>query len=191
MSVTARLALVGVCVVLGACTTPRKLTLQYAPSDSGIVAETSAASMSMGVVTDRRDDPGSPLGTAIIGAGSSKKELYTTQPPTAVVRDFFTDALRNREAYDPNSPDQVTVDIMAFEVNQFIRREVYIDLLVSLKDANSGYTRTVVPVRIDRMQGGLLNAGNLVMGNYEALQNFVDKVLSEAADKGVDQLSPR
>jgi hypothetical protein len=178
------------CLTLAACTTTRKIPLNYTPSDRGIAAAPGNARISVGAVNDRRDTPGAPLGTVHSGVGDSTKEIYTAQPLTATVRQFFIDALRNRGLYDPNSPEQLNIDILEFDADQFIRREVDIDLLVALHDARTGYNRAVVPVRVEKMQGGLLNADNLVVGNFPAFQKFVEGALSEAADEGVNRIAP-
>lgn len=178
------------CLALVGCTTTRRIPLNYAPTDKAAVASPGPARISVGVVNDRRETPGSPLGTVHSGVGASTKEIYTTQPLPATVRQFFIDALRHRGIYDAGSPDQLNVDILDFEADQFIRREVDIDLLVALRDAKTGYNRAVVPVRVQRMQGGLLNADNLVVGNFLAFQKLVENALSEAADEGVNRIAP-
>lgn len=178
------------CLALAACTTTRRIPLNYTPTDKGIVTAPGAARISVGAVNDRRDVAGAPLGTVHSGVGDSTKEIYPTQPLTATVRQFFIEALRNRGIYDPGSPDQLNVDILEFDANQFIRREVDIDLLVTLRDAKTGYNRAVVPVRVEKMQGGLLNADNLVLGNFVAFQKFVEGALSQAADEGVSRIAP-
>lgn len=185
-----RASLLMACVALAACTTTRKIPLNYSPSDAGIVPGPGTAKVSIGTVNDRRESPGAPLGTVHSGIGKSTKEIQPAAPLTSVVREFFTDALRNRGAYAAASSEEINVDILEFDADQFIRRTVTINLLVTLHDAKSGYDRRSVPIRIQRTQGGLLNADNLVVGNFLDFQKFVEGALSEAADKGVGQVLP-
>lgn len=178
------------CAALTACTTTRTLPLHYVPSDAARAQAGRTIPISMGDVQDRRANPGSTIGTMHSGVGKTTKILETNQPLTAVVRQFFIDALEQQNSYSPNSPNQIQVEILDFQADQLIRRDVFIDLLVTLRDARTGRTRATAPVKVQKAQGGLLNADNLVRGNVSAFQRFVEQALSEAVDEGVRKVAP-
>lgn len=178
-------------IFLVGCQTNEKITLRYSPSDLVLADSTPVGALRVGPIHDLRPKSGTYLGTMRVGVGQPFRTLIGERPLADTMASFLAGALSQRMSLNAASDKEISVDILMFEANQLLRREVEIELVVRVSDRRTGAIKVMSPVRIRRMEGSVADVDSALFGQVPRFQRFIQRVLSEAVDEAVSRAATR
>jgi uncharacterized lipoprotein YajG len=177
--------------VLTGCGTT-SVGLKYSADAVVAKASPTAPPLTVGTFVDQRGKPGNYLGSIRGGFGNPLKTLEADQPVGELVKAALSDGLRARGAViDPASSQyQISGAIKRLDCNQYVRREAYVELDITVVDKNGQqrFTRTYNAANVD---GSVLSLATGVLASVDDLRAVLEKTLRDAIDKALDDSALR
>lgn len=183
----ARLALCGLPLLVGGCTTT-PVDLAYASSAIAAAPVEQRALVSVGPFTDTRKHAPNWLGAIRGGFGNPLKTLETPVPVREVVRQAFVDALRARGLLNESGEGRfvLTANVVQFDTNRFVRREAHAKFAMSLIERVNSREVVVELTQVDTIEGSLVALDTGIFGSVDELRADAEKTLRQAVDKFLD-----
>ena len=171
--------------VLSACSTTN-VGLKYTSPIQATKAASSNSAVFVGTFVDQREDTSNWLGAIRGGYGNPLKNLESDQPVADLVKTAFTDGLRARGiTVSDNGKTQLTGLVKKLDCNQYVRREAYADIEISVLDS-TGQQRFVRTYSASNIEGSLLSLKTGLFASVDDLRILLEKTLREAIDKALD-----
>ena len=171
--------------LLSACSTTNVGLKYTSPAQAKKVA-VSDATIFVGTFLDQREDKSNWLGAIRGGYGNPLKNLESDQPVADLVKAAFADGLRARGIVVGDSgKTQLTGLVKKLECNQYVRREAYADIEISVLDI-SGQQRFARTYSASNVEGSLLSLKTGLFASVDDLRVLLEKTLREAVDKALD-----
>ncbi len=176
--------------VLSACSTT-SVGLKYTAAASVAKVPATASPVLLGTFLDQRGEPANWLGAIRGGYGNPLKTLEAERPVSELVRAAFSDGLRARGvAIDQAAQNQITGTIKKLDCNQYVRREAYADIEITVLD-RSGQQRFVRRYTASNVDGSLMNLSAGIFASVDDLRVILEKTLREAVDQALDDSALR
>lgn len=171
-------------LLLAACsTTPTTLTYspaavpQAAPAKASVVVDT---------VTDSRQHDATWLGAIRGGFGNPLKTLVTDAPVKDVVADAFRAGLAARGLNTADSRYVMSLNVVQFDCNQFVRREAHAHIDVVLRERATGVEAFRKTASADLVTGSLVTMDAGIFAEVEDLRKVANDALQQAVDMALD-----
>lgn len=176
---------------LSACGTT-SVGLKYSADAAVVKASPTAPPLTVGTFVDQRDKPANYLGAIRGGFGNPLKTLESDRPVGELVRAAFSDGLRARGAVIEGASSQYQISgiIRRLDCNQYVRREAYVDVDITVvdKSGQQRFSRTYSAANVD---GSVLSLNTGVLASVDDLRVVLEKTLRDAVDKALDDSALR
>jgi hypothetical protein len=180
------IGLIALSLALSACTTGG-LRLPYTPTSAPAKISEATTAVELVNVTDTRKAPPNRLGVIRDGFGIPLKVLESDLTTADLVRESLAAGLRAR-GVNPESKGaqtRLSATVRRLDANQYVRREAHAELEVRITDA-SGQTRWTRVYVADATDGSIFALDTSVFASVEDLRKLLEKTLTEAVDKALD-----
>ncbi|MBI2241910.1 MAG: SHOCT domain-containing protein [Magnetospirillum gryphiswaldense] len=174
----------GAMLLLAACTTT-PTTLSYNPSAVRQSAP-AKASVAVDAITDSRKHDANWLGAIRGGFGNPLKTLVTDVPVKDVVADAFRAGLSARGLNTTNSKYVMSLNVVQFDCNQYVRREAHARIDMVLHDRATGAEAFRKTASADLVVGDLITMDAGIFAEVEDLRKVANDALQQAVDMALD-----
>jgi uncharacterized lipoprotein YajG len=166
--------------------------LKYSAGTTIAKVSPTAPPLTVGTFVDQRGEPSNWLGAIRGGFGNPLKILDSDRPVAELVSVAFSDGLRARGvSIEPSSSQyQITGVIKKLDCSQYVRREAHVEIDITIVD-KAGQHRFVRTYKADNVDGSMLSLSTGVFASVDELRVVIEKTLSEAVDKALDDSALR
>lgn len=179
------IALAAFGLLLSACSTTN-VGLKYVPTTTVANTQDAQYAVAIGPFLDKREETGTWLGAIRGGYGNPIKNLEAERPVAEMVKSAFSEGLRSRGiTIADEGKNKVIGTVTKLECNQYVRREAYVDIEISVLD-QAGQQKFTKTYSASKVEGSLITLDAGVFASVDDLRIVLEKTLRQAIDQALD-----